>query len=497
MQVFIAGLATETNTFAPFPTGWAGFEENGIVRDASRGSSSFCSPAMAAFRAGAEAAGDTVHESIAAFAQPAGRTVRKVYESLRDTILEDLKAAGPVDLVLLVLHGAMVADGYDDCEGDLIGRVRALLPDATIGVEIDPHCHLTHRMVEDADVIIIFKEYPHIDSAERAVELFDICRRAASGELKPVAALVDTHVVGMYPTFDQPMRGIVDGLHAAEARAGVLSASIGHGFPWADVADVGTRVLVYADNDPALAGAEAMAIARRLYDERYALIPNYTGVSDSLDRAATLNGRIVMSDYSDNAGGGAPGDSTFFLRALIERDVENAVIGCFHDPAVAHICADAGVGARLDIRLGGKSGPASGDPIDLFVEVMAVVENHSQDVFGGRHGMGLTVWLRHRGVDILVNTIRSQVYGVDLFTGCGIDLETKRFIVVKSSTHYEAAYRPIADHLWPVVTPGALSLDFARLPYTRRDPDFFPRIPDPWSVKGEPEPRLFSRKVSV
>ena len=111
--------------------------------------------------------------------------------------------------------------------------------------------------------------------------------------------------------------------------------------------------------------------------------------------------------------------------------------------------------------------------------------------------MGLTVWLRHRGLDILVNTIRSQVYGVDLFTGCGIDMDAKRFIVVKSSTHYEAAYRPIADHLWPVVTPGALSLDFASLPYTKRDPDYFPRIPDPWSVKGEPTPVLFSRKVPV
>ena len=110
--------------------------------------------------------------------------------------------------------------------------------------------------------------------------------------------------------------------------------------------------------------------------------------------------------------------------------------------------------------------------------------------------MGLTVWLRHRGIDILVNTLRAQVYGTDLLTGCGIDLKSKRLIVVKSSTHYEASFRPIADHLWHVTGPGALSIDFAALPYQRRAPDYFPRIDDPWAAGGPPEPMLFHRRTS-
>lgn len=493
MRVFIASLATETNTFAPFPTGRTAFEENGISRDASRAGASIGSAAMAVYRNRAEAAGGEVIESLTAFAQPGGRTVRRVYEALRDEILDDLAAAGNVDIVLLSLHGAMVADGYDDCEGDLIERVRARFPGAVIGVELDLHCHLTRLMVERADVIIPFKEYPHIDAAARAEELWDICHRAWLGEVRPVAALVDTYVIGIYPTFDPPMADIVASLHAAEGRAGVLSASIAHGFPWADVADVGTRVLVYTDGDADLAAAEAMVIAERLYAERRELQPVFIDVETALDRAGSLNGRVVLGDYSDNPGGGGPGDSTFFLRALVARDAQAAAIGCFHDPAVARIAADAGVGAVIDIRLGGKSGPASGDPIDLRVTVMEVRDPHSQQVFDTRMSMGLTVWLRHGEIDILVNTLRSQVFGTDLFTGIGIDLEAKRLIVVKSSTHFEAGYRPIADHLWPVVSPGALSLDFAHLSYTKVDPDYFPRIEDPWSRRGKPSPLIVRR----
>lgn len=490
-QVFIASLATETNSFAPFPTGRAGFEAFGIVRNGSQSGEGFGGSALAAYRAGAEAAGYDIIESISAFAQPAGKTVRTVYEELRDIILADLDAAGGSDMVLLALHGAMIAQGYDDCEGDLIARVRARCPEAVIGVELDPHCHLSAAMVEAADVIITFKEYPHVDIADRARDLFRLCDRTLRGEIRPVAALVDTRMVGFYPTFDQPMRGIVDAAVAAEAKPGILSASIAHGFPWADVADLGTRVLVYADGDGDAASQVALDLAERLYAVREVLRPDYPAIAESLDRVAALDGCVVLGDYADNAGGGAPSDSTFFLRALVDRGIGDAAIGCFHDPAVAQIAADAGVGAILDVRLGGKSGPASGDPIDLTVEVMAIAPAHSQQVFDVRLGMGLTVWLRHAGIDILVNSVRSQIYGTDLFTGIGIDLAAKRLIVVKSSSHYEAAFTPIADHIWRVVSPGALALDFERFPYTQRDPVYFPRVADPWAEAGRPVPIRF------
>ncbi len=491
MRLFIAGLATETNTFAPFPTGLAGFAEYGLTKTASHNRGAVLSGPLGVFRRLAEAAGDEVIESLAAFAQPSGRTVQAVYERLRDDILADLAAAGPVDLILLFLHGAMASADCDDCEGDIIERARALAPQAVIGVELDLHCHLTAAMVAGADVITPCKEYPHVDFSERAAELFAICRRQALGEVRPVAALLDTRMIGFYPTLDPPMSDIVAELSAAEARPGILTAGIGHGFPWGDVAEVGTRVLVYADGDATAASAVALAIGRRLYALREELLPRLPDIAISLERARGLNGRIVLGDFADNPGGGAPGDSTFFLAAMLERNLTEAVIGCFHDPMVAAICADAGVGANLQIRLGGKAGPTSGDPLDIAVEVMAIAEDHSQAMFGGRHPLGRSAWLKCGGIDIVVASIRTQVFAPDAFTGLGLRLDDKRLVVVKSSNHYQAGFRQDADHLWHVASPGAMGLDFAAMPYTRRDGDYHPRLADPWAKHGEPVPMIF------
>jgi microcystin degradation protein MlrC len=490
-RVFIGGLATETNTFAPFPTGKQGFEEYGIRRDVSQAGDSIIGGPLKTWRLAAEADGHAVIETITCFAQPSGKTVDAVYEQLRDTILADLRAALPVDIVLLMLHGAMVAQGYDDCEGDLISRVRAIVPDAAIGIELDPHCHMTAQMLGGADVIILAKEYPHIDFSERAAELYDLCHRKSMGAVAPVAALADTRMVGFYPTFDPPMIDIVAELRALEQEPGILSASIVHGFPWADVATLGTRVLVYADGDEAAAIAGAERLAARLYAARHALTPDYPDIDHSLSLGREKNGQVVLGDFADNAGGGASGDSTFFLRAILDRGLTDVAIGAIWDPMVAQICAEAGIGAVMDIRLGGKSGPASGDAVDLRVEVRNVLEAHDQGVFGQRQPLGRSVWLHSEGVDILVCSVRTQVFERDAFTGIGIELANKRLVVVKSSNHYQAGFREEADHIWNVRTPGTMNLDFAGMPYTKRTPDFFPREDDPWARLGKPATEVY------
>jgi len=460
------------------------------VRDGARATGLWSGP-IRVFRKLSEAAGFDVVESITASAQPGGRTVRSVYEHLRDEILSDLRSAGPVDIVLLMMHGAMAAEDYDDCEGDVLTRIREIAPCATIGVELDPHSHLTATMARQASLIVTGKEYPHTDFDERAAELFRACVRAARGEYRPVAAVVDTRMIGFYPTTASPMRNIVAELRAAERRPAVLSASIVHGFPWGDVADVGTRVLVYAHGDGELAARTASALARRLYGARAALKPICPDINASLDRVRELDGRAVLGDFADNPGGGASSDSTFFLQAMLERSFDKAVIGAFWDPLVAQVCAEAGVGARLNVSLGGRCGPSSGDPLNLNVEVLGVREDHGQSVFGARQPMGRSVWVRCRGVDIAICSIRTQVFTPDAFTGLGIELSDKRLIVVKSSNHYQAGFRAHADHLWHVSSPGALSLDFAALPYTKRDANYFPRVDDPWAKHGEPEPVIY------
>lgn len=187
MRVFVAALGTETNTFSPIPTGLGSFEEYlwfpaGTHPEEPR---FFTAPIVAARR---RAASDklTVIEGLAAFAAPAGPTTRHAWETLRDQILGELGAALPVDVVLLSLHGAMVADGYDDCEGDLLARVRSVVgPGVVVGAELDLHCHLTETMVRASDLLVFYKEYPHTDTYARAEELVDLALRTARGEIRP------------------------------------------------------------------------------------------------------------------------------------------------------------------------------------------------------------------------------------------------------------------------------------------------------------------------
>ena len=484
MRVFVAGLITETNTFAPWPTGVQGFSEEGPFHgDATtRGRDSEMGVLAAGWRDLCRERGYEFVESLFAFAQPSGRAVQSVYENYRDEILKDLQAKGPFDVVLLFLHGAMASQECDDCEGDILARVRDVVgPKVAIGAELDPHCHLTPLMVEKANAIILMKEYPHTDYMERGVELFDICTGMAEGKRKPVMHLFDCRMVGFYPTTTEPMRTLVDKCSATEERPGVLSVSIGHGFPWGDTPETGTKVLVVANGDAALAQAVATEIGHDIYANREALLPKFPKIEEALGTARETNGCAVLADTADNAGGGAPSDNVSLLRAMIEKKVEDAVFGCIWDPIAVRTCAEAGVGATLPLRIGGKCGPASGEPIDIVATIKAFRANHDQQGLGpARCAMGDAVWIDVNGIDVVLMSTRTQTFSPDAFTGLGIDLKNKRMIAVKSSWHFQALFGPIADRIIPVATSGAIQMDFASIDYRKkRDQDFFPRVKNP------------------
>jgi microcystin degradation protein MlrC len=404
MKLFIAGLTTETNSFSPMPTGRASFEEGGIFHgDATRHPLQYWSAALHIWREMAEALGWEVVESLCAAAQPSGPTVKPEFEAFRDEILGDLRAAGPVDVILFGLHGAMIADGYDDCEGELMAGARAIAPDAVIGGLLDPHCHLTEEMLEAATLLIAFKEYPHVDVPERAREMFALADRTARGEIKPVMRDWDCRMIIAMPTPQQPMRGFVDAMSARESEPGVLSLSLAHGFPWGDHTRTGTRALAICDGNADQAAAEAERLGKALYDLRFDLHRDIPGIDAALDLAeAAPKGPVVLADMSDNAGGGAPSDATFLLRAMIERGMRSIATGIFWDPIAVRICKEAGLGATLKLRLGGKCGPMSGDPLDLTVTVRNIADEMTQ-----RFGELPRPWARRSGSKLMASTSSS------------------------------------------------------------------------------------------
>lgn len=485
MKFYVASIATETNTFAPVPTGMASFEELHIHRSGDVPARGLFRGAVQHLRELAAPAGHEVVAGLMAKAQPSGTTVRAVYEQLRDELLASLRAALPVQGVILPMHGAMVADGYPDCEGDLIERVREIVgPRVPIGVELDLHCHFTERMHRHADVIVAYKEYPHTDVLERLAEVWRLTVRMAEGAIHPVTEVFDCRMVGFWHTSREPMKGFVRRMQELEATPGVLSISFGHGFPYGDVPEAGAKVWVVADGDASLARRLAEQLGRELWAMRRetgGLRLDADGAIDQLLAAAP--GRpVVMADHADNAGGGASSDSTFILRRLVERGVGNVALGAFWDLGAVHVCREAGVGSRLVLRLGGKVGPASGEPVDLPVTVRTVLPAHSQAGLGGsRAECGTSVWAStDEGLDLAIVSIRQQVFGTDLFTGLGIDLASQRGIVVKSSQHFYAAFEPLAGEVLYVDTPGLLRNDFERIPYRHRDMNYWPRVGDPW-----------------
>ena len=403
-RVFIAALGTETNQFVPFPTGLRGYQEHGIWHgDATKHAPTNFTAPMHVWRKETEKRGWTVIEGLSTFAAPSGTTVRKVYEDFRDEVLDGVKAALPLDAVLINVHGAMVADGYDDCEGDLLSRIRAIVgPKVAIGAEFDLHCHLSALMLDSADVLVGYKEYPHTDTMERAAELFAIIADTVEGKVKPVMARYDCRMIAQYRTSVPPISEYVVRMKSLEGKDGILSVSLSHGFSFADVEDVGTRTLVVADGDMKKAEALAEQLGKELWDNRERYATKYLTVEEAMDRAASHNqGPLVLADRADNPGSGAPGDSTFVLKALVEREIGPALFGVMWDPMAFQIAEEAGEGARIRMRLGGKSGTVSGDPVDLDVTVKKIARNvypalRAGDVAARRHGAAVVGACRHR-----------------------------------------------------------------------------------------------------
>lgn len=478
MRFLIAALMTETNSFSPFLTDWQAFSEHGIQRGRDGLRPGAATAGVIALSQMARHDGHEVFASVAAFAQPAGPTLTATYERLRDEILEDAVQQGPFDGVCLMLHGAMIAEGYADCEGDLLARLRALLgPDVFIGAVLDPHCHMTALMTQAADVLILMREYPHVDGLERAGDLYRLCLRVLNGEVRPVSAIRDCRMVGTWPTTDQPMKDFVARVAALNDQQGVLVVNVVHGFPWGDTPDSGARIHVVADADPALAQRVANEVAEQFWALREATRLEAVSIDEGLAQIAATEGLVVLADMADNAGGGAPSDSTYVLERVLALGITDIALGLYWDPESVRSCAAAGVGARLSVAVGGKAGVFSGRPVELTVLVRGYQQEFTHRSYDGAlRSLGPSVWLEANGVHLILTTRRSQTFGPDAFTQLGLDLGQLRAVVVKSTQHFQYGFTPIAAAIVRLLGPGALTTDFASIPYRQRSLEYWPRV---------------------
>lgn len=471
MRLFSATIATETNTFSPLPTSLDAFRESVWLRPGEHPEDTprMCTAPLFVARKRAKAEGYTLIEGSCFAASPAGTVNRDAYEFMRDEVLDQLKAALPLDGVLFGLHGAMVAHGYDDVEGDILERARDIVgPDCVIGVELDPHCHLTLKRMKNADIVILYKEFPHTDVQDRAEDLLDLVLRTIRGEVKPVMSVYDCRQISSYPTTLPLMRGFVDRMFALEGKDGILSVSAAHCFPYGDVPELSGRILVVADGDKAKADALATRLGEEFVSMRGKTMPEYHSISSGVRQGIDSNvAPVVMADPADNAGGGAPSDNTSILRELIAQDAQDAAVGPIWDPLAVRLCFDAGLGATFPLRFGGKIGPTSGQPIDAMVEVTALARDCRQSFGPTTVPLGDCAAIRIGGVKVVLISNRTQALGLELFRNVGIEPTEQKILLVKSTNHFMAAFGPIAKKVLYIESDAPLSRTYEKIPFTK------------------------------
>jgi microcystin degradation protein MlrC len=488
VKVFLAMLNHETNTFSNIPTDRGQFEARhlhygGEIVETFRGTGTCLGGMIDA----AERHGVRLVPSVAASASPAGLVTKDIYAHVKQRILADLRAAGPLDGVLLDLHGAMVCEGIDDGEGDLIQAVRAAVgPAVPIAVTLDFHGNLTPEMARGADLLHGYKTYPHVDMAERGVEATERLLQVAAKRLRPTAALRTPPILpplGNQGTARGPMRRLYDLADEMEKDPKVISVSVFAGFPLADIPPAGLGVYVVTDDDQALADRLAGELARVAWEHRHEFIHSALPVADAVARALAAEGRpIVLADMADNTGGGAAGDGTEILRELLRVGARSAVVACIWDPAAVQACVKAGVGQSVTLDVGGKVDGRHGAPLRVTGTVRTLSDGrfvHKGPMARGLPGrLGTTAVLDTNDVKVILISYRWQTLDPEMIRFVGLDPLEHKVLVVKSTIHYRAAFEPIAREIVEVDAPGLSSSNLGRFDFKRVRRPIFPLDPD-------------------
>lgn len=478
MRIFTAALATETNTFSPICIDRRAFEASLYAPPGQHPETpTLCSAPITVGRRLAARKGFELIEGTACWADPAGLVNRNAYESLRDEILDQLAAALPVDAVVLGLHGAMVADGYEDTEGDILARVRAMVgPHVLICAELDPHSHLTQKRVEAADFFVYFKEFPHTDFVERAEDLWRIALDTLAGKIKPVMSVFDCRMIDVFPTSREPMRAFVDRIMRIEQEdPDVLSISVVHGFMAGDVPEMGTKIVVLTDDKREKGEELARSLGLELFSRRGTFIMPQIDEKEAVARAlAAPRGPIVIADMWDNPGGGTAGDATVLLAELIAQGASDTAVGTIWDPMAVQICRAAGEGAEIALRFGAKSAPGTGMPIDARVKIIKIVPNAQMNFGESLVPFGDAVHIRLDGIDVILNSTRAQSFDPSLFSAMGIDPTTKHILVIKSTNHFYASFAKIAASILYCAAGTPYPNNPARTAYRRAPRDIWP-----------------------
>ena len=478
MRIGIGGVFQETNTYV---TAWSGTADDAdfevLVSEEILAAHAGTGTEVGGAIAAAEALGVTLVPLLLAVASPGPLVARATYDRLATGLLERLVAAGPLDAVVLVQHGAGVAEGLDSLDLDLLQHVRdAVGDDVRVVATFDLHATLPSSAVEVLDAALPYHHYPHTDMAERGQEAVRTAvRLVAEGAPRRALLRVPLLVTSGGTEPGSPMAEVLARCLELEELPDVIDVSVMHGFPFADVPEAGVHVSVTVGGGRDDAAALAEDVATMLWDRRDRLVGRAVGADEAVAEALALRARagtgpVVINESSDNPGGGAPGDGTHLLRALLAAPARSLLAALTCPRTVARAAA-AGAGAEVEVELGGWSAPVQGGPLRARAQVRTLTDGEWVGTTamgrGARYRMGPTALLQLDHVDVVVCTRPTQVWDPAVITRHGVDPRQYDLLAVKSSQHFRAGFAEMAAAIVAADPPGFTGLDLHALPRTR------------------------------
>ncbi len=435
-RVAFAGFLHETNAFAPTRANLEAFVQGGGYMPLARGEDVLTrgrgiNLGIGGAVAFGESAGWSMRPVLWAGAIPSAHVTRDAYEIITDEIVAGISEALPLDGVFVDLHGAMMAEHEDDGEGALLERIRAVVgPDLPIAAALDLHGNITERMVEAADVLVGFRTYPHVDMAEtgrRAAAQLDLLMQRGAPFAKAFRRLPYLVPIAWQSTLMEPARGIYDMVAELET-GGVSSTSFFFGFPAADFPGCGPTVVCYGPEEAATEAA-ADRIERAMLDAEADFAGKThdpdEGVAEAMRIARTATKPVVIADTQDNPGAGGDSNTTGMLRALVAANAHRAALGNMVDPKAAAVAHAAGLGAEIELALGGFSGIPGDAPFSGTFQVDALSDGElvaSGPFYGGaRLNLGPSACLRIGDVRVVVTTHKAQMADQEMYRFVGIE----------------------------------------------------------------------------
>lgn len=480
----VAGIAHESNTFNVQKTtlkdfGYlAGESQQDRAKRFFGGSTA--KTTSAGYIEGAKRFGLELYPVLISSAQPKGPVTDEAFNTMMKDIIDGLKSGPKLQGILLNLHGAMIVESYPAGDEEFVRRVReAFGPAMPIIVTHDFHANITPELVKLCDVLITFKENPHLDTYDRGIQAADIMAKMIRGKVKPVQSVVKPPMVyniAFQNTFANPLLPITTESKSLEKQPGILAVSVSGGYQYGDVPWMGPSVVVVTDNNKALADKEANRLSGMLWDTREQTRINNPKPAEAVKMAIEHKGRpVVLIDMGDNIGGGSTGDSSFMLEELIKQNAQGWAM-VIADPEAYKVAEKAGVGNSFDFAVGGKMDSMHGKPVRIKGEVRSLnVGRYLETEIrhgGGRYwNMGHTAVIQVEGSTLdepnllLLTTQPASPNSAHIFISNGVYVERQKILVVKGAIAPRAAYEPFASILISVDSPGATAINPAWFKY--------------------------------